>query len=263
MTILAPLNQMSGGMFRRDLRKHGCVVLSGVIALIHAGMKRPKDLDAFAWDLFERSGETLAGFRKDGLSLDQLQRAIKATPSGDRVPWRTQRRKGVSVVKPHPKGTLRDQLKEHRDAVAVVNIDRGIIVKAGRATGYRGAHGIVIWYRSDEKAGVADSLIPGEVRLWEWSLLADAMDSFGDRPWGGGRGEALVVWPSPTWSSEVERYRDLMLRARGQRDTARARVAELEALADGTALARLQAVAKTVAGNLEEQVDILDKAVAA
>lgn len=257
MTILAPLNQMSA-MFRRDLRKHGCVVLSGVSALIHAGMKRPKDLDAFAWDLFERSGETLAGFRKDGLSLDQLQRAIKATPSGDRVPWRTQRRRGVKVAT-----DLRDQLREHRDAVAVVSIDRGVIVKAGRATGYRRDHGIVIWYRSDQKAGVADSLIPGEVRLWEWSLLADAMDSFGDRPWRGGRGEALVMWPSPTWASEVERYRDLMTRARGQRDAAKARVAELEALADGTALERLRSVAKTVAGNLEEQVDILDKAVAA
>lgn len=248
MTLPAPLNQTSA-TFRRDLRKHGCVVLSGVSALIHAGMKRPKDLDAFAWGLFERSGETLAGFRKDGLSLDQLQRAIAATPSGDRVPWRTQRRRGVKVAT-----DLRDQLREHRDAVAVVSIDRGVIVKAGRATGYRGAHGIVIWYRSDEKAGVADSLIPGEVRLWEWSLLADAMDSFGSKPWGGGKGEALVVWRSPTWAAEIARYRDLMLRARGQRDTAKAEVERLKGQADQVLAGKVKGWASRL-GDMEDEMD--------
>lgn len=255
MSLPKPYDQTSS-RFRADLRKHGCVVFAGLSALDHAGYDVPKDVDDAAWDLFERSGESIAGFRKDGLSLDQLARAITATPSGDRLPWRIQRRRGVKVMT-----DLRDQLREHPDAVAVVCIRRSIIVKAGRATGYRGDHGILIGFDSDEKALVSDSLLPN-VRKWEWSLLADAMDSFGSKPWGGGRGEALVVWTSPTWKSEVARYRDLMQRARSQRDTAKARVAELEALADGTALERLRAVAKTVAGNLEEQVDILDAAAA-
>lgn len=235
MTLPRAFDQTSR-RFRTDLRKHGCVVWAGLLALDIAGYPVPKDTDGAAWDLFERSGESIEGFRKDGLSLDQLARAIKATPSGNRVPWRIQRHRGVKVAT-----TLRDLLREHRDAVAVVNIRRGVIVKAGRATGYRGDHGIVIAYHSDEKAQVADSLIV-EQRLWEWSLLADAMDSFGDKPWGGGRGEALVVWPSPTYASEVARYRGLMQRAREQRDVARARVKELEAhppVTDAQCAARL------------------------
>jgi hypothetical protein len=105
--------------FRTDLRKHGCVVFSGLLALDIAGFPVPKDTDRAAWDLFQRSGESLAGFRKDGLSLDQLATAIKATPSGDRLPWRIQRHRGVKVAT-----TLRDQLRErvlsHAEAMAML-----------------------------------------------------------------------------------------------------------------------------------------------
>lgn len=207
MSLPVPIYQSDRAVFREDIRKHGCGVISTLTALVHAGLPRPikPDLDKVVWSLLRGSGETLAGFREDGISLDQAAAAIRAASHPDRPEWRIQRRRGVKVT------ALRDQLRDEAGACAIVAIRRGVIVKAGKAKGFMGGHAIVIAYRDERRAWVTDSLRK-TVTSWTWDLLADAMDSFGARPWGNGRGEALVVWPNPTY----------LVRARAQRDAARA-----------------------------------------
>jgi uncharacterized lipoprotein len=72
---------------------------------------------------------------------------------------------------------------------------------------------------------------------------------------GNGRGEAIVIWPWPTW-------RDGYGKVKGQRDALKVRVEKLEREADPTTLNNLRSKVKDVSGKLEVIVDELDVAVA-
>lgn len=58
-------------------------------------------------------------------------------------------------------------------------------------------------------------------------VLADAAAAFGSKPWGNGRGEAIVVNEWPT-------YRTLMQRARVQRDGYRGQLSVTEKTLEAT-----------------------------
>lgn len=237
-----------------DLAAHGCGLYAAIALIAHVtdGEEAPtsqRAADKEADLLFRDSGVSRADFRRRGLTPSEVRRMLGRQRLDCRPAIPVRHRSGVAIAT-----DLAESLTGGTGALVAVRY--GVVQDAGLGvTSYRGGHWVAAWSaRSDGTVTIADPLRRSTTR-WPVKVLRDAAAAFGKKPWGNGRGEAVVVDAWPT-------YRDLMYRARGQRDAAKARVAELEAQVDGTALERLRSVAKTVAGRLEEQAELLDQAVA-
>lgn len=237
-----------------DLAAHGCGLFAAIslITRVTDGAETPTSQRAAnveAGNLLADSGVSLADFRKRGLTPSEVRRMLGRQRLDCRPAIPVRRRSGVAIAT-----DLVGSLTAGAGALVAV---RYSVVQDARlgVTSYRGGHWVACWDpRSDGTITVADPLRRSTTR-WPVKVLRDAAAAFGSKPWGNGRGEAVVVDAWPT-------YQQLMRKARGQRDGFKARVAELEAQVDGTELERLRSVAKTVAGRLEEQAELLDAAVA-
>lgn len=199
-----------------DLRAHGCAAYAMVngYGMVSGGEVSPTSVKAAskaAWTRVDRSGATRAEFRARGLTMREVAASLAAIVRRDERPaLKSQLQRGVKVM------ALLRQLADE-DAVAVAAVNYGVAQDDGVGVGkFRGGHGIVVFdpdFEADT-VGVADSL-RRSTRRWKISTLVRAMETFGKKPWGNGRGEAVVMW---TWKT----YRTLMFEARAQRDTARA-----------------------------------------
>lgn len=207
-----------------DLRAHGCGASAMLAALVRAsdGGWRPRGRAGTTSALFRvrASGVAPAEFRARGLTASEVWRSLDAVHATDeRMGLRAQVRHGVDVL-----GDLLPQLARI-DGCACVAVDYGVVRRAGLGGrgSYRGGHWVLVGDPGDGHVDVADSLRERLV-TWPVDVLADAMASFGARPWGHGRGEAVVVWPWRTWREGYETVR-------GQRDEARADLAACRAQA--------------------------------
>lgn len=210
-----------------DLRAHGCCLAS--LTYIAGEMTEGKawrDPETYVARLRVLSGVPLATFRERGTTITEAQTAyLKAPGFEGRAKPRMRLMRGVDV-----RGDLLPALTSGRLALVAVNYGAIQDAKLGVGT-FRGGHAIVVGPRIGDRVPVADPLRQKIVN-WPVDLLVRAMETFGKRPWGGGRGEAAVAYPSVT---------KLELRTR-QRDDARrelaiavakvkaqaARIAELE-----------------------------------
>lgn len=207
----------------RLLRAHGCGAYAAVAAYGWAsdGAVGPGTIQgatSAAMARVEASGVSDRDFARRGLSSRELERSLAAIKRrDDRPALDSQRRSGVRV-----RETLIPQMTAE-DAGALVAVDYGSVIDGGRGASrtFRGGHWVFAFEPSGDSISIADPLRTQAIS-WPISLLVRAAEAFGDKPWGDGRAEAIEVWRWPT-------YRDLMYRARGQRDSFKARVAQLEA----------------------------------
>lgn len=197
-----------------DLRAHGCTL----VGLAHAAREMSDgaawvDAEAFVRRMQRLSGVPLATFRARGTTLTEGRAAYVQAPGFEgRVAPRMALQRGIDV-----RTGLLPMLRQGR--IAVVAVNHGVIVDAGKGVGtFRGGHAVVVGEPEDTHVTVADSLRHELVR-WRIDLLVRAMESFGRRPWLGGRGEAAVPLPSPTFLEQRTAQRDA---ARRERDAARA-----------------------------------------
>jgi hypothetical protein len=236
----------------QDLRSHGCGAYAALSALAWAsdGDYQPVDHTAAAQYRVNQSSVSTAEFLARGMTPSELATSMHAVRATDeRMDLPVQRMSGVHV---------RDELLPLiRDgAGALVAVRYGAVVDAGKGHGtYRGGHWVfVVDDNLDNAMGIADPLRRQWV-TWPISVLVESMETFGKTPWGNGRGEAIVIWPWPTW-------RDGYGKVKGQRDALKVRVEKLEREADPTTLNNLRSKVKDVSGKLEVIVDELDVAVA-
>lgn len=192
------------------MRSSGCGPYAMVDALVRAsdGGWRPDDRDATsaARARLRRSGASAAEFRVRGLTPSEVARSLaRVGASRSRPALRSQLRRGVDVA-----GSLLPQLRRI-GGCAVVAVDYGAIQRAGLAPDAAGRFSGGHWVTVDDPQGgavrVADPLRTNLVR-WPVDVLVEAMASFGRRPWGHGRGEAIVVWPWLTWRQAYEACRE-------------------------------------------------------
>ena len=193
-----------------DLRSHGCTLAS----LAYAAREVTDgaawtDPEHFAGRLQRLSGVSLATFRDRGTTLTEGKRAYEQAPGFEgRVAPRLALQRGIDV-----REQLLPMLREGR--IAVVAVNYGKVQDGGKGVGsFRGGHAVTIGEPEDQHLTVADPLRRELVR-WRVSLLVEAMETFGKKPWGNGRGEAAVPLPSPTFLERAIAQRD---RARAERD---------------------------------------------
>lgn len=194
-----------------DLRSHGCTLAS----LAYAAREMTDgaawiDPEHFAGRLQKLSDVSLATFRERGTTLTEGKRAYEAAPGFEgRVAPRLALQRGIDV-----REQLLPMLRE--DHIAVVAVNYGRVQDGGKGVGsFRGGHAVTIGEPDGTHVTVADPLRRELVR-WRISLLVEAMETFGKKPWGNGRGEAAVPLPSPTF----------LERAIAQRDRARAMLSD-------------------------------------
>lgn len=205
----------------RDMRQHGCGPYSALNALRRAsgGTWRARGAAGTlsARSALRRSGASMADFRARGLSTPELARSMAAV----RASWLrrdlpTQVRMGVRVI-----DDLLPQVARI-GGCALVPVDYGVVQRAGLGRGsYEGGHWVLAHDPDGGMVGIDDPLRRQPTR-WPAEVLADAMASFGRRPWGHGRGNAIVVWPWLTW-------RESYPLVKAQRDAARSALAACEA----------------------------------
>lgn len=191
------------------MRSSGCGPYAMVDALVRAsdGGWRPDDRDATsaARARLRRSGASAAEFRVRGLTPSEVARSLaRVGASRSRPALRSQLRRGVDVA-----GSLLPQLRRI-GGCAVVAVDYGVIQREGLAPAAAGSFDRGHWVMVDDPTDavrVADPLRTSVVR-WPTDALVEAMASFGTRPWGHGCGEAIVVWPWPTWRQAYEACRE-------------------------------------------------------
>lgn len=225
----------------RDLRSHGCTLASlTYLAREMADGDAWVDPESFASRLQKASGVSLATFRDRGTKFSEGRTAYESVRFEGRVPPRLALQRGIDV-----RAGLLPMLQAGRLAMVAVNY--GVVQDAGKGVGsFRGGHAVVVGQPDGVHVDVADPLRRDLVR-WRVDLLVRAMETFGAKPWGNGRGEAAVPLPVPTWLEQARAQRD---KARAERDaalkeadaadrirmaieaqleTAEARIAELEA----------------------------------
>ena len=176
-----------------DLRGHGCTLASlAWLAREATDSTAWDDAEAYAARLQKLSGVTLALFRKRGTTITEAKVAYEAAPGFDgRVAPALRLFRGGSV-----RGDLLPELQDGKWAICAVNY--GVVQDANRGVGaFRGGHAIVAGKPANGKVTVADPL-RRELVSWPIDLLVKAMETFGTRPWGNGRGEFGVAGPSPT-----------------------------------------------------------------
>lgn len=200
-----------------DLAAHGCVIAS--LAWVRREAGGEPISEAGMRSLLRASGASLREFRERGIMLGEAQTAQSvAYASGLRTPPLSRRVLG---------GTVRADLLPDIEAGAwaLVWVDYAIVQDAGRGVGtFRGRHGVVYASVAGTRMTVIDPL-RRQVTEWPLDLAIRAAEGFGSKR----RLNALVVRRSPTWEQEAGRLRGLASTRTAQRDTARARVAELEA----------------------------------
>lgn len=210
-----------------DLRGHGCTLAS--LAYLAGEMtdgRAWRDPETYVARLRVLSGVPLATFRERGTTITEAKTAYEQAPGFDgRVAPTLRLFRGAKV---------REQMLPALTGgrLAIVAVNYGVVQDAGKGIGsFRGAHAVVVGPREGDSVPVADPLRRSVVR-WKVDLLVHAMETFGKRPWGDGRGEAAVAEPSPTLLEVRTRERD-----RARRDLAAAlakikaqdaRIAELE-----------------------------------
>lgn len=181
----------------KALRQRGCGPYSCVNALVAAsgGAWDPKPVTHATTSANARVARSGIGreFAKRGLRPAEVfasMQAIVATEVRMDVP--VQHRSGVRV------DDLLAQLRRIK-GVAIVAVAYSVIQAAGKGvTSFQGMHWVTVLGEDGEDVIVADPLRRQTVR-WPTSLLRRSMERFGARPWMGGRGEAIVVWPWRTW----------------------------------------------------------------
>jgi hypothetical protein len=221
------------------LRAHGCMLVSLAYAAREATDGAAfDDAERYILALLKRSGVANEDFLARGTKLTEAQVAYQSAPGFEgRVAPRIRLFRGGSI-----RGDLIPQLHEGRWAVVAVNY--GAIQDAGKGVGsFRGGHGVVVGEPSDGKVTVADPLRRELVR-WPVALLERAMETFGTKPWGNGRGEFGIVAPAPTLLALRTRQRDEARKALAKA------VAALSAQADQTKLATEERDAARAEANL-------------
>lgn len=226
-----------------DMRAHGCAVCSGLYemgwatngdALPDGQGPRDQMMDTFR----KRSGATLAEFRERGLLMDEVEKAYESWTYPGRMPPRMRRLRG---------GSLRDDIiPELQDGrIAHICVNYGALQDAGKASPlstFTGGHALVIGEPANGKVSVADPLRRDIVRI-SFEDIEHAMETFGENPWGGGRGEAAIVLGSPTWEraytltkaqlsiaeEQLERKDRAIAKAQAETKTANAALALAEA----------------------------------
>jgi len=179
------------GFLDADLRGHGCTIASGTYAAREmTDGEAWSDAEAFA-DGLRQASVPLATFRRRGTTLTELRTGYQSLTFPGRVAPRMALQRGIDV-----RAELLPMLRDGHLAVVAVNY--GVIQDAGKGIGsFRGGHAATIGEPEDSHVTVADPLRRELVR-WRISLLVQAMESFGSKPWLNGRGEAVVPLPSPT-----------------------------------------------------------------
>lgn len=229
-----------------DLRKHGCVLAS--LAWVRRWAGNDSGRESRVDDYRRASGVSMSDFRRRGVMLGEAAHAhLTLDYPGDRLAPNARKVIGGSVE--------RDILPDLEDgAVALMWVAYDVVQDAGIGYGsWRKGHAVV-YAGVDDGIVVADPL-RRQLVTWPRDVAIRAAERFGKKK----RINALIVRPSRTHTQEIARYRDLMYRARGQRDAFKARVAELEAQGGCTpealAAARIggieamrAAVAKAMAG---------------
>lgn len=192
----------------RDLRAHGCTLASLAYAAreVTDGKAWSGDPEPYVFALQKLSGVPIATFRDRGTTLTEAKVAYEQAPGFEgRVGPRFRLMRG---------GSVRDDLLPllRTGSIAVVAVNYGVLVDAKKGVGsFRGGHALVVGEPKGDSLTVADPLRRELVTI-KVDLLVRAMETFGKRPWGNGRGEFGIPLPSPT----------LLERAITQRDAARA-----------------------------------------
>jgi hypothetical protein len=214
------------------LRAHGCTLFSTLYLQRWAseGDVSPETqeaIDANCRQIRDKAGVTMAEFLARGTTLGEAEQAFEGDHYRDRLPPRMRLMHGGSVRD--------DVLPELRAGnLANVAVNYGVIQDAGKAssaTRFRGGHSVVIGEPENGTVAVADPLRVGVVR-WSIDLLEKAMETFGSRPWGNGRGEAAIAYVSPTYQEAYATARAalksteaLLAKRTEQRDEAKAMTA--------------------------------------
>ena len=238
-----------------DLRAHGCTLASlTYIAGEVTDGKAWVDAEGFAARLRNLSGVAVADFRERGTTITEAQAAYQALRFDGRVPPVLRLFRGAKV-----REELLPALTGGRLALVAVNY--GAIQDAGQGVGsFRGGHACVIGAPIGDSVPVADPLRQ-KVVTWKVDLLVKAMETFGKRPWGNGRGEAAVAEPVPTQIEVVTKQRD-----KARRDLALAlqkvkdqdkRIAELEGQPQADCTAAVNAERARVLDLISSGVDEL------
>lgn len=238
-----------GDFHSPDLRSNGCGAASSIAALVRAsdGAWKPATDDGTAAARYRvaRSGATPAQFRTRGLTPTEVFRSLSAVrPSDARMNLPVQLRRGVAV-----RQALLPQLRRIGGG-ALVAVDYGVAQDAGLGVGsFRGGHWVFV-DDPDDEVRVADPLRHAITR-WPVDVLVEGMERFGTRPWGNGRGDAVVVWPWLTWRDAYPVMKASRDKARRERDQAQAALALCQANggapADQLAAARAQGIADAAA----------------
>ncbi|MFN8521080.1 MAG: hypothetical protein U0667_17220 [Chloroflexota bacterium] len=180
----------------KALRRRGCGAAASLQAL-HAQSEGGWRAKGKAGTTSARIRVTRSGigreFAKRGLRPAEVFASMQAIVATDvRMDVPVQHRSGVRV------DDLLAQLRRI-GGVAIVAVDYSVVQDAGRGvTSFQGMHWVTVLGEDGAEVIVADPLRRQTTR-WPTSLLRHAMERFGKRPWLGGRGEAIVVWPWRTW----------------------------------------------------------------
>jgi len=198
------------------LRAHGCTLFSTLyLQREESGGDVSPDsqsaIDKHVRGLRDDAGVTMAQFLARGTTLTEADKAYEAQPFQDRLPPVMRLMRGVKVV-----DELLPILREGHLALIAVNY--GVIQDAGKGVGsFRGGHACVAGEPENGMVTIADPLRSVLVK-WPVSLLERAMETFGERPWGNGRGEAGVAYPSPTYKAAYATASAELVKAEKSRD---------------------------------------------
>lgn len=215
-----------------DLRSHGCTLaslayLAGEMTDGHAW----RDPETYAARLRNLSGVAVADFRERGTTITEAKTAYEAAPGfdGRQRPFLRLMR-GADV-----RTQLLPALTGGRLALVAVNY--GVIQDGGKGVGsFRGGHACVVGPVVGDSVPVADPLRQ-KLTTWKVDLLVHAMETFGKKPWGNGRGEAAIAAPALTilevrTKERDQAKRDLAVAVAKIKDQD-ARIAELEGQPSG------------------------------
>ena len=217
-----------------DLRGHGCTLASlTYLAGEMTDGQAWRDPETYAARLRVLSNVKTADFRDRGTTITEAKAAYEQAPGfdGRQRPFLRLMR-GADV-----RTQLLPALTGGRLALVAVNY--GVIVDAGKGIGtFRGGHACVVGPVVGDSVPVADPLRQ-KLTTWKVDLLVEAMETFGKKPWGNGRGEAAIAAPALTILEVRTKERD-----KARRDLATAvakikdqdaRIAELEGQPSGCA----------------------------
>lgn len=240
-----------------DLRGHGCTLAS--LAYLAGEMtdgKAWRDPETYVARLRVLSGVPIATFRDRGTTLTEGRDAYLKAPGFDgRQAPRMRLMRGVKV-----REELLPALGGGR--LAIVAAKYGVIQDAGKGVGsFRDGHAVVVGPRDGDTVPVADPLRRSITR-WKVDLLVRAMETFGKRPWGDGRGEAAIAYPSATLlevrTIERDKARRELAIAVAKVKQLDHRVAELEGLPQGDCVKAVNAermrVLDLLSGRFDEMV---------